>query len=119
MADIFRDIFLAFVRVHLLHHAAAGPVYGLEMIEELARHGYEIGPGTLYPIFHELERAGYLWCEPETVNGKVRKYYRITGAGREALARLRPKIRELVGEVAADAPAPSAPATPAAKENLE
>ena len=99
MNDIFRDIFLAFVRVHLLHHAAEGPIYGLEMIEELARHGYELSPGTLYPIFHSLETAGLLTSEPQTVNGKVRKYYRITPAGREALARLRPKIRELVDEV--------------------
>lgn len=99
MADIFRDISLAFVRVHLLHHAAEGPVYGLEMMEELSRHGYEIGPGTLYPIFHELERGGYLTCDPETVNGKVRKYYRITPEGREALKQIRAKIRELAGEV--------------------
>jgi DNA-binding PadR family transcriptional regulator len=114
MDDIFRDIFLAFVRVHLLHHAAEAPIYGVEMIEELARHGYEIGPGTLYPIFHGLERAGYLTCEPETVNGKVRKYYQITDAGREALARLRPKIRELVHEVMKE----DAPAVPT-WENLE
>jgi PadR family transcriptional regulator, regulatory protein PadR len=99
MHDIFHDIFLAFVRVHLLHHAEAGPIYGLEMIEELARHGYALSPGTLYPIFHGLEAAGFLRCERQTVNGKVRKYYRITEAGREALARLRPKIRELVDEV--------------------
>jgi DNA-binding PadR family transcriptional regulator len=100
--DIFRDIFLAFVRVHLLHHAAEGPIYGLEMIEELARHGYELGPGTLYPIFHSLEMAGLLAREARTVNGRVRKYYRITADGREALARLRPKIRELVDEVLED-----------------
>ena len=69
------------------------------MIEELARHGYDIGPGTLYPIFHDLERAGYLVCEPVTVNGKQRKYYRATEEGRVALARVRAKIRELAGEV--------------------
>jgi len=101
-SDIFRDIFLAFVRVHLLHHAVEGPIYGVEMMEELSRHGYEIGPGTLYPILHELEKAGYLTCEPQAVNGKVRKYYRATDAGREALARLHPKIRELVDEVLKD-----------------
>lgn len=111
MPDIFRDIFLAFVRVHILHHAEEGPVYGLEMIEELGRHGYEIGPGTLYPIFHGLERAGYLTSERERVKGKVRKYYRITSAGSEALARLQPKIRELVGEVLKQ-DAPEAPRVP-------
>jgi DNA-binding PadR family transcriptional regulator len=36
------------------------------------------------------------------VGGKVRKYYRITTLGRQALALLRPKIREPVGEVLAD-----------------
>jgi DNA-binding PadR family transcriptional regulator len=104
MDDIFRDIFLAFVRVHLLYHAAEGPIYGLEMIQELARHGYEMSPGTLYPIFHGLEAAGYLSGARQAVNGKVRKYYRITPTGRELLARLRPKIRELVDEVLDEGP---------------
>ena len=51
---LVRDIFLAFVRVHVLHHATEGPIYGVEMIEELARHGYQIGPGTIYPTLHAL-----------------------------------------------------------------
>jgi DNA-binding PadR family transcriptional regulator len=99
MDDFFREIFLAFVRVHLLYHAAEAPIYGVEMIEELARHGYSLSPGTLYPILHSMEADGYLDSERRTVNGKVRKYYRITEAGREALVRLRPQIRELVDEV--------------------
>jgi DNA-binding PadR family transcriptional regulator len=103
MSDIFREIFLSFVRVHILHHAAEGPVYGLEMIQELARHGYDLSPGTLYPVFHSLEKAGYLVSEPQKVQGKIRKYYRITQAGQEALTLLRPKIQELVSEVLGDA----------------
>lgn len=102
MGDIFRDIFLAFVRVHLLHHAAEGRIYGQAMRQELARHGYDLSPGTLYPIFHSLEEGGYLSSEQEIVSGKVRKYYRITAPGRELLQTLRPKIRELVGEVLVD-----------------
>ena len=107
MDDLFRDIFISFVRVHLLHHATEGPIYGLEMIEELARHGYELSPGTLYPILHALEAAGFLIGESKTVNGKVRRYYRITDTGQEALARLRPKIRELVREVLEEEPPPA------------
>lgn len=99
MPDIFRNILLAFVRVHLLHHAAEGPIYGLEMMQELARHGYTLSPGTLYPIFHSLETAGYLAAEERNVNGKIRKYYHITEEGRVALTLLRPKVGELVGEV--------------------
>lgn len=96
---LVRGIFLAFVRVHVLYHAADGPIYGAAMMEELARHGYEIGPGTMYPTLHALRRQGYLDEERRVVGGKVRKYYRITETGRHALALLRPKLRELVGEV--------------------
>ncbi len=99
MTDISRDITLAFIRVHLLHHAAEGPIYGLEMIKELARHGYDISPGTLYPILHGLERAGALTSEKRTVEGKVRRYYIITDEGSTTLSILRPKVRELVNEV--------------------
>ena len=72
------------------------------MIEELARHGYQIGPGTMYPTLHSLRKKGYLEEERRTVGGKVRKYYHITDQGRSALALLRPKVRELVGEVLED-----------------
>jgi DNA-binding PadR family transcriptional regulator len=47
-----------FVRLHVLYHAAREPVFGVEIMEELARHGYDVGPGTLYPMLHQLEEAG-------------------------------------------------------------
>jgi len=96
---MLRDIFLAFVRVHLLHHATAERIYGLEMIEELRRHGYDMSPGTLYPILHGLEERGYLKSEQEVASGKIRKYYRTTAAGRKLLEQLKSKIRELGAEV--------------------
>jgi len=96
---ISRDVFLAFARVHVLHHAAAGPVFGLEMIDELRRHGYAMSPGTLYPILHGLRKAGHLRSKEEVVNGKLRKYYVATAKGRRALAEARKRIRELVHEV--------------------
>jgi DNA-binding PadR family transcriptional regulator len=102
MADIIRDVFLAFVRVHLLHHASEGPIYGVQMMEELGRHGYALSPGTLYPIFHSLEEGGLLESQNAVVDGKVRKYYRITRAGRKALADIKPKVRELVSEALGD-----------------
>ena len=99
---ITRDVFLAFVRVHVLHHAAEGPVFGLEMIEELRHHGYSIGPGTLYPILHSLENAGCLRSQEEIVDGKRRKNYVATARGRRALAAVRKQIRELSNEVLED-----------------
>jgi PadR family transcriptional regulator, regulatory protein PadR len=96
---MLRDFFLGFIKIHILHHAAHGSVFGLALIRELARHGYDVSPGTVYPILHELERAGYLRREDWVVQGKVRKYYRITPPGRQALAEVRVKIAELVTEV--------------------
>ena len=99
---ITRDVSLAFVRVHILHHATEGPIFGLEMMEELRRHGYAIGPGTLYPILHNLEQNGCLRARHEVVNGKRRKYYAATARGHRALAEVRARIRELVDEVLKD-----------------
>jgi len=96
---MIRDFFLGFIKIHILHHAAQEPVYGLALIEELGRHGYEIGPGTLYPVLHSLEAAAYLVREDRVVRGKVRKYYAITEEGRRALDDARVKIAELVDEV--------------------
>jgi DNA-binding PadR family transcriptional regulator len=98
MADLVRDISLAFMRVHVLHHAAHERVFGVGMMEELARHGYEIGPSTLYPLLHRLESDGLLACEPELVEGKIRKYYVITDSGRTALNAIQEKMAELVRE---------------------
>jgi len=69
------------------------------MIEELREHGYEISPGTLYPILHAMEKAGYLRAEQEVVGCKVRKYYKATLSGRKTLSMLQAKIRELTNEV--------------------
>ena len=96
---ITRGVFLAFVRVHVLHHAAEGSIFGLEMIEELRHHGYTIGPGTLYPILHNLESIGCLRSKEEIVNGKRRKNYVATTKGKRTLEELRKKIREMVREV--------------------
>ncbi|MEX2228870.1 MAG: PadR family transcriptional regulator [Dehalococcoidia bacterium] len=98
---ILREFFLGFVRIHILHHAAEEGVYGLGMIEELARHGYSLSPGTMYPLLHAMERAGYLDREQRHVNGRPRKYYTVTARGREVLAEARLRIAELTGEVSA------------------
>lgn len=93
---IIRNLTLSFVRVHVPHHAAEEPVFGLAMIEELGRHGYELSPGTLYPIRHGMEQSGLLTCEQEVVGGKVRKYY--TATERRIFVELKKEIEELFGE---------------------
>ncbi len=96
---MFRDIFQGFVKLHILYHAAEAPVFGLELIEELQRHGYRLSPGTLYPLLHSLEAEGYLAREERIVNGKVRKYYASTGKGIQLLSEGKQKARELLDEI--------------------
>ena len=90
---------MGFIKIHILYHASKEPVYGVWIQEELARHGYQLSPGTLYPTLHRLERNGYLEEQSRVVAGKVRKYYVITEKGRRALNEARDKIGELVNEV--------------------
>jgi DNA-binding PadR family transcriptional regulator len=94
-----RNFFLGFIKIHILYHAAEKPIFGVEMTEELARHGYRLSPGTLYPTLHRLEKENYLKSSSEVVNGKVRRYYVITEKGKVALDEAKMKIRELVTEV--------------------
>ncbi|MFW6135684.1 MAG: PadR family transcriptional regulator [Chloroflexota bacterium] len=94
-----RDLFLGFVKLHILYHAGQRPVYGLWLIEELARHGYEMSAGTLYPMLHGLEEEGLLVSERQVVEGKMRKYYRLTETGAEALDQGREKAIELLDEI--------------------
>jgi len=96
---VLRQFLLGFIKIHILHHAAEAPLYGLSLIEELRRHGYRLSPGTVYPVLHGLVEAGYLKRENRIVAGKVRKYYAITGRGRRALVRSRRQLVELVREV--------------------
>jgi DNA-binding PadR family transcriptional regulator len=94
------DFHAGLIRLHLLHHAdKEGPIFGLGMIEELGRHGYRLSPGTLYPLLHRLEEAGYLKSRRTVVGGKVRRGYAITAAGRKQLRVGRQRVRELFGEL--------------------
>ncbi len=96
---ILRKLFLAFIHVHILHHASKEAVYGSWMIHELSHHGYELSAGTLYPIFHSMEKDGLLTVEKRVVSGKVRKYYTATDRGVHALKEAKIKISELTGEL--------------------
>lgn len=95
-----REILLGFWKVHILHHATEGPVVGQWMLQELRRHGYEVSPGTLYPIFHRMERLGWLRCEFDPNGGsRAKRSYFITDKGRKVLQATRLQLKELTGEV--------------------
>nr|WP_278044869.1 PadR family transcriptional regulator [Pseudonocardia sediminis] len=87
------------MRLHILHHAAEQEIHGAWMTKELASHGYDISPGTLYPTLHRLESDGLLASEQQVVHGRTRRVYRATEAGRTALAQDRRALAELAREV--------------------
>lgn len=100
-SQLVREILLSFWKIHILHHAGVGTVYGQEMIEELRRHGYEISPGTMYPLLGRMERNG--WIEPvkaRRAGVRQKREYRLTKLGSQVLGLIRKQLDELYREVA-------------------
>lgn len=96
---IDRNLFGGLVRLHILHHACHEPIFGLGIMEELARHGYRLSPGTLYPILHGMEKAGYLTSEEKLHKGRLRRCYVATESGKTALGLAKGRVQELVREL--------------------
>jgi len=94
-----KDLYGGLIRLHILHHAAEEPIFGLGIIEELRRHGYELSAGTLYPMLHGLEKKGYLTSRYKRIGRRDRRLYEITEQGRIALTDAKAKVKELFGEL--------------------
>lgn len=97
-----REFYSSLIRLHILHHAVREPIFGLGIIEELARHGYKISAGTLYPMLHDLERKGYLSSVEERSGRQSRRLYRATELGKATLEEAKQKVQELFGELFED-----------------
>lgn len=100
--QLIRHFFGGFIRLHILYHAGKEAICGVELMEELRRHGYDVGPGTIYPMLHQMQADGLLACADEVVRGKRRKNLRATAKGRKVLIRAHAKLRELASEVLDD-----------------
>ena len=88
MKALQREILLSFWKVHILHHAGEEPLCGQWMLMELRRHGYEISPGTLYPLLRRLEAQGLLTSEWREEGGRNKRFYRLSTDGRQMLKQL-------------------------------
>jgi PadR family transcriptional regulator, regulatory protein PadR len=99
-----RELFFGLIRIHVLVHASHEPIFGLAMMEELKHHGYRIGPGTLYPLLHGLERGGLLKSVLKNVGGRKRRIYKITPVGKKALDKAKAKVDELHHELHEEPP---------------
>jgi len=95
----YKELYSGLIRLHILHHAAKEAIFGIGITEELARHGYKLSPGTLYPLLHGLEAKGFVRSHEKRVGRSSRRLYRATPAGRRALAAAKEKVRELFGEL--------------------
>jgi DNA-binding PadR family transcriptional regulator len=94
-----REFFSGFIRLHILHHATQEPLVGFWMIAELRRHGYEMSPGTIYPLLHSLLKKGYLSVEVKREGRRAWREYSATKEGRKALNAAKRKLRELFHEL--------------------
>lgn len=104
MNPVTREILLAFWKVHILHHAAEVPVYGQWMMTELRRHGYDISPGTLYPLLQRMERHGWLRRQASKDSSpRARKNYLLTAEGQRVLRMVRKQVEEMHREVVREA----------------
>ena len=97
-------LYAGLIRLHVLHHAAHAPIYGLEMIEQLARLGHRLSAGTIYPILHTMEERGLLSVTEKSFGRTRRRFYRATPAGLKALAAARLRVRELFADLIEDVP---------------
>jgi DNA-binding PadR family transcriptional regulator len=101
-----REILLAFWKVHILHHAEEGRIYGQWILDELRRHGFQVSPGTLYPLLARMERQGWLRMVKNADNDrspKARRNYVLSAKGARFLAALRRQVDELHREVVREA----------------
>lgn len=76
----------------LLAIISEGPAHGYAIIDELRRRSQEafaLPEGTVYPALHRLEEAGFVSSATSRVDGRSRRTYSLTGAGRQALAERR------------------------------
>lgn len=87
--EISKDLIAASSTPIVLAILAERDSYGyaiLKRVRELSGGDLDWTDGMLYPVLHRLERSGLVesrWERSET--GRRRKYYRLTGAGREQL----------------------------------
>jgi len=103
-ASLERELKRGSLELIVLHLLEPGEAYGYEIVTRVTTKtdgAFGITDGTLYPVLYRLERAGFVavrWETPE--RGVPRKYYRLTDAGREELARLKHEWRSFVSAIA-------------------
>ena len=97
--QIHRDFIQGMVKIFILHQASLGPIYGNKMSKALQSLGYQISPGSLYPLLHTLEKSGLFHSRIRVFKGRLRKFYELTEQGYLCLSALRQDLGGLVETV--------------------
>lgn len=97
--DVVREILSSLWKVHILHHAGEHPVVGNWMLRELREHGYDVSPGTLYPLLRRMEDRGCLTSEKQGAGTRAPRAYSLTSSGEQVLTTVRSALRELMREL--------------------
>jgi transcriptional regulator len=108
---------MAYIGSHILDRElkkGSAELLILSLVEDRARHGYEIGQliesrsrgvlhfnvASLYPLLYRLEKRGWIrgrWVEK--AGQRRRRYYRLTPPGRKILTAQRDGWRDFVGAI--------------------
>ena len=86
-----RELLKGVAPVVVLEILSRGRMYGYELSEAIEQRSGDIlslGRGTLYPLLYNLEAKGLVIAEwDDTESKRRRRYYSITGHGKDQLAR--------------------------------
>ena len=87
------------LKVFVLHQAAQGPIYGGKLKKQLQEWGYDISPGSLYPLLHAFEKGHLFRSRVKIFKGRARKYYEITDKGRDVLAEVQQELKAIMARM--------------------
>ena len=104
--EIMQSFWQGILRFFILQQAGQSPIYGGRLKKLLQECGYEISPGSLYPLLHALEKANLLHSRVKIFKGRARKYYDITDQGRVLLAELQADLAVIMSRVLPENPPP-------------
>ena len=86
----------------ILRFLARREMYGYEIVAEIRRQSVEVfqfGEGCIYPILHRLVKERRVKEREQTVDGRVRRYYRLTETGHKQLAALEQRWQQVSAAV--------------------
>ena len=82
------DLLRGSLDLMVLSLLSGGSTYGYELqqkLREASRDLVQVQAGTLYPLLHRLEADGLIRSKWDSGEGRKRKWYELTAAGRKRL----------------------------------